>query len=521
MDETVLVSFELPCDIRSKWRELWRDDSFYLRYMELQGDRDITLSSWAQAPGSGSGGDSVTMVREVECSHPVKTSFPGMPSHTRCLKQQTSRVAADGAGGGFTLTLTEAARFEGIPYSDYFTVSTFWCVVEVVSAAPRCKVTVSCRVEFIKSTWLRGQISSNTELELKDAIALWHHLAIEHLAQLARAPRSLAASGAPPTLASAPPAALGPAPGLRRSQASDPALRRDAFMSPVSEAGSGWDSDAEFFDAEGEATGEAEGDDDSLDAGPTSPVMLTRSASGGVRSLGDRAGSLARDGSGGGGDGELESAGRILREVWWVVTGFGWASVKSLRVATFAPLFSPSPSQLALRLAAALAPVSVARTDLDPCLGTGGAAAGAGGGGGGGGGFGATCGNFAAAAPPPPPSRGQRSSRLAALLLRPGSRPDLFGPVLLCLTLVQVLVWCIDVTGELHRVHCRREALLASSVAASAASWLLAAGLHLTLAFLLGARVTPIAGLSVAGYENTGVCNRVASTACVLSHHLD
>ena len=99
-----LACFDLECDLRLKWRHLWRDDSFYIGFLKEQGDIDIVLGRW-ERDDSGR-----ALSRSVECSHPVKASFPGMPSHTRCIRRQTAVVSPDATN---TLTLTEEMRFEG------------------------------------------------------------------------------------------------------------------------------------------------------------------------------------------------------------------------------------------------------------------------------------------------------------------------------------------------------------------------------------------------------------------------
>jgi hypothetical protein len=120
----------------------------------------------------------------------VKVSFPGTPSHTQCFRQQTASLS-DGSESNGTrceriFELREQMRFEGIPYSDYFTVTIAWRVEELneaLSAAStevtcsKCRVTVTCEVVFLKSTWLSGTIRSNTESELRDAVLLWQQRA--------------------------------------------------------------------------------------------------------------------------------------------------------------------------------------------------------------------------------------------------------------------------------------------------------------------------------------------------------
>eukprot|EP00614_Pseudopedinella_elastica_P034753 CAMPEP_0172627534 /NCGR_PEP_ID=MMETSP1068-20121228/156765_1 /TAXON_ID=35684 /ORGANISM="Pseudopedinella elastica, Strain CCMP716" /LENGTH=440 /DNA_ID=CAMNT_0013437447 /DNA_START=111 /DNA_END=1431 /DNA_ORIENTATION=- len=196
MSGSTLAEFALPCDLGHVWSVFWRDDTFYKDFLVKQGDIDIVLGRWESA-----GGAAGSFTRSVECSHPVKVSFPGTPSHTRCFRRQSMKFERDPAStrAGSSLILQEDMRFEGIPYSDFFTVQTVWrCVEPAVSGrggahggafaldpeAGRCQaveVSVAVGVHFVKSTWLKGTISSNTEAECKEALSLWRSSASAHL----------------------------------------------------------------------------------------------------------------------------------------------------------------------------------------------------------------------------------------------------------------------------------------------------------------------------------------------------
>ena len=94
-------------------------DSLPLRSFQLSKDKDVRLGSWARISSSAGGrGRAVTaMTRDIEYSHPVKTRFPGMPSHAKTYKKQ--EYAYDSRKG--VLELEEHLRFEGIPKADHFT----------------------------------------------------------------------------------------------------------------------------------------------------------------------------------------------------------------------------------------------------------------------------------------------------------------------------------------------------------------------------------------------------------------
>lgn len=71
---------------------------------------------WGGGGGGGIGGKVASRSRTVEYSHPVKTKFPGMPSHAKTFKKQG--YAFDAKRG--VLDIREELRFEGIPKADCF-----------------------------------------------------------------------------------------------------------------------------------------------------------------------------------------------------------------------------------------------------------------------------------------------------------------------------------------------------------------------------------------------------------------
>ncbi|RYH07631.1 DUF4782 domain-containing protein, partial [archaeon] len=68
--------------------------------------------------------------------------------------------------------IKELNVFNGIPYADYFTVSTEWTIL---SPPPHTEIQawVYLEVKFHKSTWLQGTIESNTKAELLQVMEKW------------------------------------------------------------------------------------------------------------------------------------------------------------------------------------------------------------------------------------------------------------------------------------------------------------------------------------------------------------
>ena len=138
-------------------------------------DINIFIGDWKEQ-------EDKSLVRDIKSGHPSKVSFPGLPSHATSMKIQKLKIDR----GNKQLTIIESNSFEGIPYSDYFRVDTVWKAEEVVSvfmgSTEQCtKVVVTGEVVFVKSTWLRGSIESNTKSELQDVYSSWEEVALQHI----------------------------------------------------------------------------------------------------------------------------------------------------------------------------------------------------------------------------------------------------------------------------------------------------------------------------------------------------
>jgi len=73
-----LASFELECDLRAHWWQLWRDTSFYTTWLEQQGDIDVVLSPWESrtADNVASESNECVLERDVSFAHPVSILTP-------------------------------------------------------------------------------------------------------------------------------------------------------------------------------------------------------------------------------------------------------------------------------------------------------------------------------------------------------------------------------------------------------------------------------------------------------------
>lgn len=160
-----LCDFTLPCN----------SSTFAIKYLSHQwtdhflrkelADINISISPWdVEADRENS------VSRVVKSSHKSNVSFPGLSSHAENVKKQILCIQQNGR----KLILLENTSFSGIPYSDYFVVNMKWMVETIEDySQPLCRVQIHVDIVFMKSTWLRGTIESNTKAELRTVCELW------------------------------------------------------------------------------------------------------------------------------------------------------------------------------------------------------------------------------------------------------------------------------------------------------------------------------------------------------------
>jgi hypothetical protein len=165
----VLVEYTLPCsapDLISRYlTQRW---THHFLATELQ-DIGVNVTSWELDPEEAQGDKLLT--REVVSSHKSKVSFPGLASHALNKKRQVLRVDREASKA----VLYEVTSFSGIPLSDCFVVNMRWAIdtLPPVGYKPCCRVRICVEVSFIKSTWLKGTIISNTKSELLEVCEQW------------------------------------------------------------------------------------------------------------------------------------------------------------------------------------------------------------------------------------------------------------------------------------------------------------------------------------------------------------
>ncbi|CAM9498324.1 unnamed protein product [Chrysoparadoxa australica] len=136
-------------------------------------DEDVEVGEWGPSVGleeyedSTTDSDVIVEQRLLTYMHPVKSRFPGVPSHAGTSKTQIYEYYGPGEG----LVMVEHTKVSGVPLSSYFTVHTVWRAVEL--AADSMHLTVTVYVKFTQRTMMKGKITSNTFTEQGDAIKLW------------------------------------------------------------------------------------------------------------------------------------------------------------------------------------------------------------------------------------------------------------------------------------------------------------------------------------------------------------
>lgn len=232
-----ITDFQLPVKFDDFCTIFWHEKEWYADFMQnkLQ-DINIYIGEWTEH-------DDKSLVRNIKSDHPSKVSFPGLPSHATSMKIQKMRINESQK----TLTIIESNNFDGIPYSDYFRVDTVWNVEEIVSmfmgSAERCtQISITGEVVFLKSTWLRGSIESNTKAELQSVFSTWEEEALSHIKNRSQLSDRI------------------PEPGVVTNVHLPPLFEDPPRISRPSSRLSIASSDEDFYDCEGEdIAGEEEG----------------------------------------------------------------------------------------------------------------------------------------------------------------------------------------------------------------------------------------------------------------------
>jgi len=138
---------------------------FIKTYHEQRGDKELNVTKWTNSPQFG-------MIRDIQYFAPVK--IPLGPDRTRVQETQRYHLQR-----GRLLVETIAMMLD-IPYGESFRLEARWDVSSASDPA-YCRLVVSLGVHFVKKTWLKGKIESQSIKESKQSFQQWVELAREAL----------------------------------------------------------------------------------------------------------------------------------------------------------------------------------------------------------------------------------------------------------------------------------------------------------------------------------------------------
>ena len=181
LSSTIICEFMVNSPKERFIAEFWNDKNVYEMFLVKELDnKDVVIEDWVHR-------NSEFQSRMVHSSHPSKISFPGLPSHAKNIRTQEIFSSSKGNDPSECVCIHESISFQGIPYADYFSVSVYWRISDVVETenptkqdlrrtnkyALSCQVKISVECKFYKQTWLKSMIESNTISELSVVYEKW------------------------------------------------------------------------------------------------------------------------------------------------------------------------------------------------------------------------------------------------------------------------------------------------------------------------------------------------------------
>lgn len=151
------------------FRVFFSDRSCFARvYHEKRGDKDMSIQKWTNSAQFG-------MTRDIQYYAPVKV--PLGPDKTRV--QETQRYVLSRT----RLLIETVTMMFDIPYGDSFRLEAKWLVTSPSATANTCTLQVSMVVHFVKKTWFKGKIETQSMKEVKESFKQWTESARIELAK--------------------------------------------------------------------------------------------------------------------------------------------------------------------------------------------------------------------------------------------------------------------------------------------------------------------------------------------------
>jgi hypothetical protein len=144
----------------------------WLRYHELCNDEQLSCTQWDKMSTVEHSAD-MGMTREIKFLKPV--NLPGLKSTKGVKVQRLQRFDSHG------LIISSSTRLEDVPSADAFSVEDVICVKRKDDKS--VNIEIYFEVKFIKSSWIRYMIETNTAAEMTK----WLHSFFEYLRTSAKA----------------------------------------------------------------------------------------------------------------------------------------------------------------------------------------------------------------------------------------------------------------------------------------------------------------------------------------------
>ncbi|KAL7549637.1 hypothetical protein ACHAWF_012907 [Thalassiosira exigua] len=165
-DEVAIKSLTLPCSVDEFYHYVLEDNATHSigKFMKDIGELDVSLTPWE--PSSTPSPKEPTK-RTIQYTHPVNA--PMAPPTAKARKQQVLYKF-----GSIGVCLETCTLVEEVPMADCFVVDDRLWVNEAEDGTGGCTVAVTFQIRFVKSTFFRRIIETQTRKEYE---AFWSKFA--------------------------------------------------------------------------------------------------------------------------------------------------------------------------------------------------------------------------------------------------------------------------------------------------------------------------------------------------------
>ncbi|KDO25430.1 hypothetical protein SPRG_09372 [Saprolegnia parasitica CBS 223.65] len=174
----IVLAQALPISLRFVFETLWRDPQFTIDCLTFVRETNIDVSAWSTSPvtyAAFARPETFMAERTVRFTHNKKnfigpSSIPTTQVHRYVYEEDKQLVVST------TSTVSDA------PYCDYFRAEARW--VFTYRSPTECHVESGMRLNWSKTTWLKGQIEGFAKTESAQIMQFWVKKALEAHAKL-------------------------------------------------------------------------------------------------------------------------------------------------------------------------------------------------------------------------------------------------------------------------------------------------------------------------------------------------